>query len=74
MLYRYMDRPNKTYKNGKYSAVDRMCFAEFCSHYYLSNSKCNDNDNQPDVLEDKLIEQNHNICSYPTTLPLMFKQ
>ena len=71
MLDRYMDRPNETYKNGKYSVVDTMCFAEFCSHNYLSNSKCNDNENQPDVLEDELIEQNHNICSYPSTLPLM---
>ena len=71
MLDRYMDRPDETYRNGKYSAVDRMCFAEFCSHYYLSNSKCIVNDNQPHVLEDELIEQNHNICSYPATLPLM---
>ena len=71
MLDRYMNRPNETYKNGKYSVVDRMCFAEFCSHYYLSNSKCNDIDNQLGVLEDKLIEQNHAICSYPATFPVM---
>ena len=43
-------------------------------------SRCNEtaylnlndnNDNQPDVLEDKLVEDNHEICSYPATLPLM---
>ena len=29
MLDRYMERPNKTFKNGKFSAIDTICFAEF---------------------------------------------
>ena len=73
MIDRYIDRPNSIYRSGKYSVVDKMCLAEFCSYYHLPNSNCNDinNDNQPDVLENELIEENHDICSYPATLPLM---
>ena len=29
MLHRYIDRPNETYKNGRYRMVDKMCFAEY---------------------------------------------
>ena len=28
-------------------------------------------DNQPDILSHELIEENHENCSYPSTLPLM---
>ena len=33
MLDRYMDRPNRTFKNGKYRMLDAICFAEFLPNY-----------------------------------------
>ena len=58
-----MDRPNESFKNGKYKAVNNMCYAEFLAYYYLDVkfNKCNedgDNDNQPNVLNDELMESN----------------
>ena len=35
MLDRYLDRPNKFFKGGLYEIVDRLCFAEFLSSYYV---------------------------------------
>ena len=73
MIDRYIDRPNLTFLNGKYSILDSMCFAEFLSHYYLppKNSEDTNNDNQPTVLEDTILEKNHRSCDYPLTIPLM---
>ena len=69
MLDRYMDRP----KIGKYSVVDQLCYAEFLSHYYLDPKPRDDtvNDCQPEVLIDELVEVNHNVNNYPTSIPLM---
>ena len=60
-------------KNGKYAALDSMCFAEFLAFYYveISNQKENINDNQPVLLEDELLEENNDKCSYPSNVPLM---
>ena len=74
MLDRYIDRPNITFKGGKFSVVDRICFAEFCAYYYLPSMKDvieNVNDSQPEVLEDQVVEENHTSCNHPGKLPLM---
>ena len=68
MLDRYMDRPTKTLKNGKYLAVDNLCYAEFLAFYVL-DSKPKLNDNQPDLLLDDDLSDT--ICPYPKTIPLM---
>ena len=73
MLDRYIDRPNATFKNGKYSVLDKMCYAEFLSHYYLASKPYDDmtNDFQQEVLIDEVIEVNHPNIGYPVTIPLM---
>ena len=72
MLDRYTDRPNRTFKNGKYRMVDSMCFAEFLSNYYLSVKHKSEerNDSQPEILED-LIQDVSNENGFPKTVPLM---
>ena len=72
MLDRYTDRPNRTFKNGKYRLIDSMCFAEFLSNYYLSVKQKSEerNDSQPEILED-LIQEIPNENGFPKTIPLM---
>ena len=72
MLDRYMDRPNKTFRDGKYQVLDDMCYAEFQAHYYLDTKNVEDkNDNQPVILTDFLIEESHCQNNYPSPIPLM---
>ena len=72
MIDRYIDRPNKLFCNGKYSILDGFCYAEFLRYYYLAPSRTTDNDYQPVVLSDKLIEDNYTSAkNYPATIPLM---
>ena len=58
-------------------STDRMlgtfCFAEFIAHYYLLPRKTEDEetDNQPEILNENILEDNHNLCDYPSTIPLM---
>ena len=53
MLDRYIDRPNARYMNGRYAALDRLCFAEFLANYSLEfKNKEEENDYQPEVLEE----------------------
>ena len=39
MLDRYIDRPNVTFANGRYTALDKFCYAEFLRYYYLLHPK-----------------------------------
>ena len=73
MIDRYMERPNSSFANRKYRIIDSFCYANFLAHYYLLPKISDDiiNDNQPTVLEESLVEDNHNICIYPSTIPLM---
>ena len=72
MLDRYIDRPNNEYKNGKFSIVNNLCYAEFLSNYYLKKKPIEEdqNDSQPEILEELVAEFN---CenSLPKNLPLM---
>ena len=45
MLDRYMDRPNSSFRNGKHTMVEKLCYAEFLSHYYITTKRNNDNNN-----------------------------
>ena len=73
MVDRYLERPNYTFSNGKFSILDSFCYAEFVAHYYLLPNNSNDyvNDSQPTVLQELYLENNHNACNYPPTIPLM---
>ena len=75
LIDRYIDSTyaNSTYANGKYSILDSFCYASFLAHYYLlpKNHADSENDSQPTVLEESLLESNHNACNYPSTIPLM---
>ena len=66
MLDRYMDRPNNTFKSGRYNVLNDMCYSEFLAHYYVDvRPKEVDNDNQPEILNDETMEENANQCPYP---------
>ena len=38
---RYVERPNATFCNGKYSVLDYFCFAEFLAYYTLEIKSVN---------------------------------
>ena len=69
-LDRYMDRPNHSFCQGRYSMLDSFCFAEFVLYYKPKEVDQND-DYQPDTLPDSLIEGNHNYRNYPKIIKLM---
>ena len=73
MIDRYIDRPNLSFCGGKYSVLDSLWFAEFLRFYYLAPSKSKDNDYQPEILVDDLIENNHaSDIHYPSSsIPIM---
>ena len=72
MIDRYIDRPNLSFCGGKYSVLDSFCLAEFLRYYYLAPSKSKDNEYQPEILVDDLIENNHaSDIHYPSSIPIM---
>ena len=58
-LDRYLERPNATFKGGRYSVLDNFCYAQFLAYYVLdTNPKfAEENDCQPEVLNDDSSEQ-----------------
>ena len=50
-----MEKPNITFKKGQYAVLDRFCYAEFLSYYYLDTKPLPvaNNDCQPEVLDDE---------------------
>ena len=68
---RYMERPNTTFCNRKYSILDDFCYAEFLAHYTLKNKPSKTVEYQPVELDDNLIENNHEESSYPKKIKLM---
>ena len=67
----YVERPNATFCNGKYSVLDYFCLAEFFAYYTLENKSSKTCEYQPDELDNKLIENNHEERSYPKKIKLM---
>ena len=57
MLNRYVDRPNCTYLNRRYSILDKFCLV-------LRKTEDEENDNQPEILQEHVLEDNHNLCNY----------
>ena len=35
MLERYINRPDRNFRKGKYAALDNLCYAHFLANYYL---------------------------------------
>ena len=68
---RYVEIPSATFCNGKYSALNYFCYAEFLAYYTLENKLSNSCKYQPNELDDSLIEKNHEECSYPKQIKLM---
>ena len=69
-LDRYLERPNVTFRKGKYAVLDGFCYAEFLSYYYLDTKPLPiaNNDCQPEVLQD---DDNDKPLRYPKIIPLM---
>ena len=70
------NRPNTTFKKGKYATVDSLCYAQFLSNYNLDNKKRTEeeNDYQPVILNDEFLtsategNENNNL---PNSISLM---
>ena len=60
-----MERPSATFCNEKYRVLNDFCYTEFLAHYTLENESNKTCEYQPDELDDNLIENNHEKCSYP---------
>ena len=74
MLDRYTYRPDSHFQNGKYAILENFCFAEFLSYYYVESKideTSNYNDSQPVVLNNELVEGNHESCIYLKSVLLM---
>ena len=73
LLDRYLDRPNENFKNDEYKNIDQLCFAEFLSPYYVDAKQVeiSENDSQPLVLNDELMDSNHEESILPKIVPLM---
>ena len=64
ILDQYMDQPNHSFCEGKYSILHSFCFAEFVSGFKLIHKPKEADRNykyQPDSFQDSLIEGNHNF-------------
>ena len=57
ILDRYLDKPDFTFKSGKFAYLNYLCYAEFLSYYYVycKSKEEAENDNQPVVLDDGLM-------------------
>ena len=60
---RYVLRPRGTFCNSKYIKLDNFCQSEFLAYYTFENKPSKTGEYQPDELDDKLIENNHEECS-----------
>ena len=73
-IERYYDRPDRNFMNGLYAQLDGMCLAKFASYYYKQyySKEEKDNDNQPVVLSDDVIENQHGDYSrFPNKIKSM---
>ena len=75
---RYSDRPDRNVMNGIYSELENLCLAEFAAFCYKQYQTEDDkaNDNQPVVLSDDLLENQHVDNGYrlPKKIKLMTKK
>ena len=69
MLERYMNRPDRNFRKGRYAALENLCYAQFLANYYLDskNAKEEENDYQPEVLEEII----NDLSTLPASVPLM---
>ena len=77
MLDRYFDRRSKSFQNGVYKVIDQLCFADFLSYYYIVKKPVenSENDCQPVLLDDTIMESNRAETHFPKVIPLMtFKE
>ena len=65
---------DRYFQNGKYAILEKLCFAELPSCYYVEskiNKTSNYSDSQLVVLNDEVVEGSHKSCIYPKFVPLM---
>ena len=72
MIDRYIGRPNLYFGDGKFSILDSFCFAEFLRCYHSLHFKSTENDYEPEILQDHLVEHNHVLGNnYSTQIPMI---
>ena len=55
----------------KYSTLEDFCYAKCLAYYTLENKSNKTCEYQPDGLDDHLIENNYEDCSYTQKIKLM---
>ena len=60
-----MEKPSATLCNGKYNVLNDFRYAEFLAYYTREDKSYLTCENYSDVLDDNLIESNHEQYSYP---------
>ena len=67
---KYADRPNTSFQQSRFAAVDNLCFAEFMSYFTRTNRESpNDCKYAEDYQPDQLIEENQTSRVEQSTLP-----
>ena len=68
---RYMEKQSATFYNEKYSVLNDFCYVESWTYYTLENKSNKTCEYQPVELNDNLIENIYEECSYPLKIKLM---
>ena len=72
ILDRYLHRPDSNFQHNKHAQTDKLCFAEFLYYYVQPKLRLStNNDSQPVVLSDELMETNHDDGQFINIVPLM---
>ena len=67
----YMEKPSASFCNGKYSVLNHFCYVKFLAYYTLGSKSDKTCEYQLDELDDNLIENKHEECSYPPKTNVM---
>lgn len=68
---RYIYKLDKEFFNGRYGILYSSCFAEIIAYYTLTSKTSNIEDEcQPDIFNNALIENNHSTCNWSKIIKL----
>ena len=66
-----MERPRATFFSGKCSGLNDFCHTEFLAYYTLENKSNKTYEYQSDELDDNLVENDNEGCSYSQQIELI---
>lgn len=67
----YIHRPDNSFQGGQFRHVCYLSFTEFLSYYYVQSKTARfENDCQPAILNDEIMEVNHADSQFAKMIPL----